>query len=68
MRLQKDLGQCCYDMEIQRNQIRNSDQKYELLLEDFKKLGLENARLKKGLKGKAGQKRVHQVIKEAYEA
>ena len=42
-----------YDMEIQRDEIRKRDQKYELLLEDFKKLGLENARLKKRPKGKA---------------
>ena len=53
MRLQEDLGQCRYDMEIQRDHIQEMDQKYELLLEDFKKLSLENARLKKELKGKA---------------
>ena len=54
MRLEEDLGQCWYDKEIQREQIQERDQKYELLLQDFKKLGLENARLKKELKGKVG--------------
>ena len=36
MRLQEDMGQCRYDMEIQRDHIQEMDQKYELLLEDFK--------------------------------
>ena len=54
IRLQEDLGQCHYDMEIQKDQIQGKDQKYELLLYDFKKLGLENVKLKKELKGKAG--------------
>ena len=40
-------------MEIQRDEIWKRDQKYELLLEDFKKLGLKNEKLKKGPKGKA---------------
>ena len=52
LRLQEDLGQCHYDMEIQRDEIRKRDQKYNLLLEDFKKLGLENEKLKKRPKGK----------------
>ena len=53
--LQKDLEQCHYDVKIQRDEIRKSDQKYKLLLEDFKKLGLENTRLKKGPKGNASK-------------
>ena len=40
-------------MEIQRDEIRKMDQNYELLLEDFKKLGPENVRLKKRPRGKA---------------
>ena len=52
-KLQEDLGQCHYDMEIQRDEIRKKDQKYDLLLENFKKLGLDNEKLKKGLKGRA---------------
>ena len=31
------------------------DQKYNLSLEDFKKFGLENEKLKKGTKGKVGR-------------
>ena len=53
LRLQQDLGQCHYDMQIQMDEIQKRDQKYEFLLEDFKKLGLENARLKKRPKSKA---------------
>ena len=33
--------------------LKKKDQKYDLLLEDLKKLGLENEKLKKGMKGKA---------------
>ena len=33
------------------------DQKYDLLLEDFKKLGLENEKMKKGMKGKVNNPR-----------
>ena len=39
-------------MEIQRDEIRERDQKYELLLKDFKKLGLENWKLKKDQKAR----------------
>ena len=53
LRLQEDLGQCHYNIKIQRNEIQKRDQKYELLLKDFKKLGLENEKLKKGPRGKA---------------
>ena len=35
------------------NEVRKKDQKYDFLLEDFKKLGLENEKLKGGLKNKA---------------
>ena len=52
MRFQEDLRQRRYDMEIQRDHIQKRDQKYELLLQDFKELGLENARLKKESKDK----------------
>ena len=53
LRLQEDLGQCHYDMQVWRDEIRKKDQKYELLSKNFKKLGQENEKLKKGLKGKA---------------
>ena len=39
-------------MKIQKDEIPKKDQKYDLLLEDFKKLGIENKKLKKGPKGK----------------
>ena len=52
LKLQENLGQCHYDMEIFKNEIQKKDQKYDLLLEDFKKLGLENEKLKKKAKGK----------------
>ena len=48
--LQEDLGQCHYDMQIKRDEIRKKDQKYDLLLENFKKMGLEYEKLKKGIK------------------
>ena len=41
-------------MEIQKYHIQERDQKYRLLLQNFKKLGLKNTRLKKGFKGKVG--------------
>ena len=47
------MGQCHYDTKILRNEIRKKDQKYDFLLEDFKKMGLEYEKLKNGLKGKA---------------
>ena len=53
LRLQEDLRQCHYDTEIFKNEIRKKDQKYNLLLEDFKKLGLENEKMKKGTKERA---------------
>ena len=40
-------------MKILRNEIWKKDQKYDLLLEDFKKMGLEYEKLKKRSKGKA---------------
>ena len=52
LRLQEDLGQCHFDREILRNEIRKKDRKYDLLLEDFKKSGLKNEKLKKGIKGR----------------
>ena len=40
-------------MKILKNEIWKKDQKYNLLLEDFKKIGLKYEKLKKGSKGKA---------------
>ena len=64
LRLQEDLGQCYYDIELQRDEIRKKDQKYDLLLEDFKKLGLENEKLKKRTKGKANNPTKKMKIEE----
>ena len=52
LRLQEDLGQYHYDTKILRNEIRKKDQKYDLILEDFKNLGIENKKLKGGQKVK----------------
>ena len=41
-------------MQIQMDEIWKKDQQYELLMEDFKKLGLENVKLKEGPRGKVG--------------
>ena len=51
-------------MEILKNEICKKDQKYDLLLEDFKKLGLENEKWKKGTKGKANNPRKKAKIEE----
>ena len=56
LRLQKDLGQCHYDTKILKNEIRKKDQKYDLLLEDFKNLGIENEKLKGWTKSKQSLK------------
>ena len=55
LRLQEDLGQCHYDTKILKNEIRKKDQKYDLLLEDFKKLGLENKKNEERHKRKGQQ-------------
>ena len=57
LRFQKDLGQCHYDTKILKNEIRRKDQKYDLLLEDFKNLGIENEKLKGWSKSKANNPR-----------
>ena len=58
------MGQCHYDTEILINEIRKKDQKYDLVLEDFKKLDLENEKLKKGTKGKASNPKKRAKIEE----
>ena len=52
LRLQEDLGKCQYDMQIQKDEFRKKNQKYDLLLEDFKKMGLEYEKLKKDQKAR----------------
>ena len=58
LQLQENLGQCHYDTKILKNEIhKKRDQKYDFLLEDSKKLGLENEKLKWGLKSKKSNAR-----------
>ena len=57
LQLQEDLGQCHYDTKILKNEICKKDQKYDLLPEDFKNLGIENEKLKGWSKSKANNPR-----------
>ena len=47
-----DLGQCQYFLKIQEDKVKDERKERELLLQDFKKLGLKNKRLEDELKGK----------------
>ena len=51
---QADLGQCQYFLKIQEDKVKYEKREQELLLQDFKKLGLKNKRLEDELKGKVG--------------
>ena len=48
LNFQEYLRQCHYNTKILKNEVRKRDQKYDLLLNDFKKLGLEGEKLKGG--------------------
>ena len=63
---QAELGQYKYFLKIQKNKVKDERKERELLLEDFKKLGLKNKRLEDDLKGKGGRpsKRV-KLIKDS---
>ena len=52
---QAELGQYKYFLKIQENKVNDERKERELLLEDFKELGLKNKRLKDDLKGKKGR-------------
>ena len=52
---QAELGQYKYFLEIQEDKVKDERKERELLLEDFKKLGLKNKRLEDDLKGKSGR-------------
>ena len=52
---QVKLGQYKYFLKIQEDKVKDERKERELLLEDFKKLGLKNKRLKNDLKGKGGR-------------
>ena len=46
------MGQCRYFLKIKKDKVKDERIERESLLEDFKKLGLKNKRLKDELKGK----------------
>ena len=49
------MGQYKYFLKIQEDKVKNERKEQELLLEDFKELGLKNKRLEDNLKGKRGR-------------
>ena len=49
---QAELEQYKYFLKIQKDKVKDERKERELLLEDFKKLGLKNKRLENDLKGK----------------
>ena len=52
---QAELGQYKYFLKIQEDKVKDERKEQELLLEDFKELGLKNKRLEDDLKGKGGR-------------
>ena len=52
---QAELGKFKYFLKIQEDKVRDERKEQELLLEDFKELGLKNKRLEDDLKGKGGR-------------
>ena len=52
---QTELGQYKYFMKIQEDKVKDERKERELLVEDFKELGLKNKRLEDDLKGKGGR-------------
>ena len=51
---QAELGQCWYFLKIEKDKVKDERKERELLLEDFKSLGLKNKRLEDELKGRKG--------------
>ena len=51
---QSELGQWRYFLKIEEDKVKDERKERESLLEDFKKLGLKNKRLKDELKGRNG--------------
>ena len=49
------MGQYKYFLKIQEDKVRDERKERELLLENFKELGLKNKRLEDDLKGKRGR-------------
>ena len=52
---QAELGQCRYFLKIEEDKVKDERKEWELLLEDFKELGLRNKTLEDDLKGKGGR-------------
>ena len=52
---QAELGWYKYFLKIQEDKVKDKGKERELLLEDFKELGLKNKRLEDDLKGKGGR-------------
>ena len=52
---QEEMGQYKYFLKIQKDKVKDERKERELLLEDFKELGLKNKRLEDDLKGKGGR-------------
>ena len=51
---QADLGQCRYFLKIKEDKVKDERKERELLLEDFKSLGIKNKRLEDELKRRTG--------------
>ena len=51
---QAKLGQCRYFLKIEKDKVKDERKERELLLEDFKSLGLKNKRLEDEMKGRKG--------------
>ena len=52
---QAELGQYRYFLKIEEDKVKDERRERELLLEDFKELGLKNKRLEDDLKDKGGK-------------
>ena len=48
------MGQCRYFLKIKKDKVKDERRERELLLEDFKSLGLKNKRLEDEMKGRKG--------------
>ena len=46
------MGQCRYFLKIEEDKVKDEKKERESLLEDFKKLGIKNKRLKDEMKGR----------------
>ena len=70
---QAELGQCRYFLKIEEDKVKDERRERELLLEDFKSLGLKNKRLENEMKRRKGNpgkrikltKNIQRDLKEA---